>query len=284
LLQLYIPEEKDKVLQSVKNADSQRSCCRGNFRQVKKNGEEMDVEIFSTYLVIDERPCCTIIAVDVTEKNMAELKLTQAIIKTQEEERYAIGSELHDNVCQILVGSIMNLSFVLPSLNDEKSEILSTGINHIKKAATEIRNLSHRLAPAFFDDVQLRDSLLHLLSSINVGGRFKTYLMYDKKIESIDLNRDLQINLYRILQEQLNNIIKHAEATIINVGLSLDSGNLLFEIKDNGVGFTQDIIYKGIGFANMTRRAKLFSGSFAIDASPGNGCKITIVIPEERLT
>lgn len=284
LLQLYMPEERDRVLRNIKNVDRDKHCCLGNFKQMRKNGEEMEVEIFSTYLVIDERPCCTVIAIDVTEKNMAELKLTQAIIKTQEEERYAIGGELHDNVCQILVGSIMNLSFVLPSLNDERSKILTTGINNIKMAATEIRNLSHRLAPVFFDDVQLKDSLLHLLSSINVSGQFKTHLMYDEKIESIDLNRDLQINLYRILQEQLNNIIKYAKATEINVSFELRANGLLFEIKDNGIGFTPDRANKGIGFANMTRRAKLFSGTFNVDTSPGNGCKITIIFPVERLT
>ena len=215
---------------------------------------------------------------------MTEIKLTQAIIKTQEDERFAIGSELHDNICQILVSSMLNLSSIKSSLNEDKAAILSHGMSNIKLATTEIRNISHRLAPAFFDDMNLKESLMQLLSSINLTEKFETHLTFGKEVSSINLKRDLQINFYRITQEQLNNILKYAKASIIHVSLSIVLGDLRFEISDNGVGFDEYNVCKGIGFANMSRRANLFSGRFKVESSPNNGCKVIITIPSHQIT
>jgi len=177
---------------------------------------------------------------------------------------------------------MLNLSILQPSLIGDKATFLLHGIDNIKLASKEIRNLSHRLAPAFFDDMKLNESLFQLLSSINLEGRFETHLTFDKELDNINLKRDLKINLYRIMQEQLNNILKYANASIINVSLSIISGKLSFEISENGVGFDEEKVSNGIGFANITRRAKLFSGSFNVESSPNKGCKVTI--PSEQLT
>lgn len=284
ITQLHIPDEREAVRKTIKYLDSTNIPFSGNFRQIKKSGEEIEVELYSTFLIIDRRRCSTMIALDVTEKNIAEVRLTRAIIETQEEERNVIGSELHDNICQILAGSMLQLSIILGSLNEDRAAIFQKGLDHIKLASVEIRNLSHRLAPAFFDDIDIEESLLQLLSSINPDGRLKTHLSVKAELKHLDLKRDLQINLYRIMQEQLNNIIKYSKATTVEASLSIISGSLYFEISDNGVGFDTAKNFKGIGFANMTRRAKLFSGSFNVESSINNGCKVTITIPGEQLT
>ena len=278
-IQLYVPEEREQVEKLIKSIDGKKMAFSGNFKQLKKNGEEIEVEIYSTFLEINEKPCRIVIAINVTEKNKAELRLTQAIIKTQEEERYGIGSELHDNICQILAGSMLVLGSIKNSIKEDEALILSQGIGNIKLASNEIRNLSHRLAPAFFDDINFKDSLSQLLSSINPEKKFETQLTVDSEVSNMKLIKDLQLNLYRIMQEQLNNIIKYANASLIKVSVSIESGNLKFQIADNGVGFDEEKISKGIGFANMTRRAKLFSGNFKVASSPGNGCLVTISIP-----
>lgn len=281
---LHVPEEQEYVKKTVKYVDSKRLSFSGNFRHIKKNGEEMEVEIYSTLLVIDERPCRTVTAIDVTEKNMAEIKLTQAIIKTQEDERYAIGSELHDNICQILAGSMLSLASIKHNIREADAAIFSQGLYHIKLASNEIRSLSHRLAPAFFDDMNLKESFRQLLLSMNPEGNFSTQLSFDNELDSVQLKRDLQINLYRIVQEQLNNILKYSKASIVEIGLSLVPGNLVLEIGDNGVGFDEKKVSKGIGFANINRRARLFSGSSNVTSSPNNGCKVAITIPSNCLS
>ncbi|MEO6550049.1 MAG: PAS domain S-box protein [Ferruginibacter sp.] len=283
-VQLHVPEEREDVKKTIKYADNKGLSFSGGFRHIKKNGEEIEVEMYSTFLVIGGRRCRSVVAIDVTEKNMVEIKLTQAIIKTQEDERYAIGSELHDNVCQILAGSMLSLASIKQAVREDKATIFSQGLDYIKLATEEIRNLSHRLAPAFFDDLNFKDSLLQLLSSINLERRFETHLTFDRELDKTKFNRDLQLNFYRIMQEQLNNILKYANASVIRVSLSIISGNLRFEISDNGVGFDEKKVSKGIGFANMMRRTKLFSGSFNVESSSNNGCKITITIPSKHLT
>ena len=86
------------------------------------------------------------------------------------------------------------------------------------------------------------------------------------------------------MQEQLNNINKYSKANLINVTLSLKEENLKFEISDNGIGFDVENVSKGIGFANMIRRAKLLSGNLVVISSPGNGCKVIITIPVTELS
>lgn len=282
-VQLYVPQERDAILERIKLMDGKQISFSGNFKHIKKMGEEIEVEIYSTFLVVNERPCRIVIAIDVTEKNIAELRLTQAIIRTQEEERYAIGSELHDNVCQILAGAMLNISVIKSGLNEHMASILSRGIGNIKLASNEIRDLSHRLAPAFFDDTNLKDSLFQLLSSINPDARFETYLNFDQSVNEMKLSRELQLNLYRIIQEQLNNILKYSKASTIEISLTVASGSLDFEIADNGAGFDKSKVSKGIGFANMARRAKLYAGSFQVESSPGNGCKVNVIIPLDQL-
>ncbi|MEO6127384.1 MAG: PAS domain S-box protein [Ferruginibacter sp.] len=278
-IELYVPEERAAVEKKIKAIDDRKLFFSGNFRHLKKSGEEIEVEIFSTFLVVDGKPCRLSVAINVTEKNKAELRLTQAIIKTQEEERYGIGSELHDNICQILAGSMLVLGTIKNSLQEKDALILSQGIGNIRMASEEIRNLSHRLAPAFFDEMNFKDSLSQLITSLNPEGKFEIELTVDKEVSNMVLKKDLQLNLYRILQEQLNNILKHSMASGIKVSISIVSGKLMFEIADNGVGFDEENASKGIGFANMNRRAKLFSGNFKAASSPGNGCRITITIP-----
>lgn len=284
LIQMYVPEERKQVEKIIERIDGNKVSFSGNFKQLKKSGEEIEVEIYSTFLVVDDKPCRIVIAIDATEKNRSELRLTQAIIKTQEDERNAIGSELHDNICQILAGSMLNLSVLRPFLDDSNKSVLALGIDNIKLASNEIRDLSHRLAPAFFEDMNLYQSLLQLLATMNPDGRFETNLNYDKELTNTKLKMDLQINLYRIMQEQLNNINKYSKASIINVTFSIIDNNLQFEISDNGVGFDEEKVSKGIGFANMIRRTKLFAGNLVIMSSPGNGCKILITIPSAELT
>jgi len=106
-----------------------------------------------------------------------------------------------------------------------------------------------------------------------------TKSLYDKEIEKINLSRDLQLNLYRIVQEQLRNIIKYADCKKIEVDLIIKNGEIKMRIMDDGIGFDVNAVKGGIGLSNIRRRAELFSGRFDIFSSPGNGCELEIDIP-----
>jgi signal transduction histidine kinase len=150
-------------------------------------------------------------------------------------------------------------------------------------ATQEIRNLSHQLAPAFFDDTNLHEAFTRLLNSINIEDKFNITLDFERKILIHPISQEIKLNLYRILQEQLRNILKYANASSINVQVNLNQNKLCMQIADNGIGFDMEKAKGGIGFANMQRRATMFNGKFEVSSSPGNGCKVVIEIPFTNL-
>ncbi|GAB2806800.1 hypothetical protein GCM10027043_02120 [Ferruginibacter profundus] len=248
-------------------------------RHVKKSGELMDVEISSIPVVLNGEKKILLIAIDVTEKNEYERKLTRASIKAQEEERYEIGGELHDNVCQILATSLIFLGLMKKSIPPGINEFFEQTHEYITLASNEIRNLSHRLAPAFFDNATLEDAFKHLLKSFNAEKKYKISLYFNEAAKTYTMDRDLQLNLYRILQEQLRNILKHAKALNIEVEVTINDNMLQMKITDDGIGFDSKAGKAGIGLANMNRRVQLFSGSFVIHSAVGNGCEVIVDIP-----
>jgi signal transduction histidine kinase len=245
----------------------------------KKSGEIIEVETYSTPIVINNKPCRSVIAIDVTEKNQYENKITRAIIKTQEDERYEIGGELHDNVCQILAATQITLGMLNSSVPKERSPLVEQCKEHIKLALDEIRNLSHRLAPAFFEGSNLEEAFESLLDTFNIKKEAQILLRFDDSVKEYPLSMEIQLNLYRILQEHLRNILKYARANVIVVHLFVFNHKLKMQIRDNGIGFDLATAIKGIGLANMKRRTELFSGKFEIITSPGNGCSILVDIP-----
>ncbi len=252
---------------------------KGTFIHTKKNGEDIEVDIYSTPILINNRKCKSVIAIDVTEKNLHESQITKAIIKTQEDERYEIGGELHDNVCQILATSLMSLGMMRDRMPEEKRIFLDECKSYITMALEEIRNLSHRLAPAFFDDSTLQEAFTELLRSFNPENKYEVLLSFDQALINYGVGLDLQLNLYRILQEQLRNISRYANADIIRVEMTLSENNLTMKISDNGSGFDPELVKRGIGLSNMKRRAEVFSGTMEVISSPGNGCIIQVSIP-----
>lgn len=268
-----------KVRKVVQDLDMTDKISRGVYRHLKKNGALINVEIYSSQLDLDNKKITLVIAIDVTERNRYENKITKAIIKTQEDERYEIGSELHDNVCQLLATAKTSLNMVKPSLPDPTTGLYEQSLEIITQAMEEIRNLSHRLAPAFFNNTTLKEAFESLVRTFNVENSYDVSVYLDKLIDKYPISREMQLNLYRILQEQLRNIIKYAYATRIEVDVLFHNNKLKMRIADNGVGFDVAAKRNGIGLANIKRRAEFFAGRMEINSSPGNGCELIVMFP-----
>lgn len=220
---------------------------------------------------------------DITEKMLEEQKLTKAIIKAQENERYEIGGELHDNVCQILTSSQLSLKMLKKVLGPKELVWYEKGTEAITLASREIRNLSHRLAPSFFNDTTLELAITTLVRTFNIEEGYDIHILFDDRFKTLPTKQEFQINLYRIVQEQLKNILKYAEATVIEIVGTVKSGQLTLEIIDNGVGFDTNIQTFGIGMANMKRRTELFLGKFNVLSEPSKGCKIVVQVPLDEI-
>jgi PAS domain S-box-containing protein len=283
LMDIKIEEDIPKTKISLRKPDSKDNVLMKTVKHRKKSGEIIEVEIYSTPITINDKLLRSVIAIDVTEKNLYEHKIVKAIIKTQEDERYEIGGELHDNVCQILATSQMSLGMLEESLSPAKIILFDQVMKYIKLAIDEIRNISHRLAPAFFDDTNLEEAFGRLLDSFNIGGKYKVLLHFNDAAKNYPANHEVQLNLYRILQEQLRNILKYSNAALVEVQVIVQKNKLKMRISDDGVGFDLATVKRGIGLANIKRRTELFYGSCEINSSPGKGCEIIIAIPLPEL-
>jgi two-component system, NarL family, sensor histidine kinase UhpB len=249
------------------------------FRHRKKNGEVFNVEIYSSPIILNNMLYRSVIAIDVTEKTLIDHRITKAIIKTQEDERYEIGGELHDNVCQLLATSQMLMGMLGDSLEPPGIKIYEQCKQYISLALDDIRKISHRLAPTFFENTSMEEVFRTLIANSTPGGDFLIETHFSKSATKYAPTRDIQINLYRILQEQLRNITKHSQAKTVSVDIDITDDKLQMRIADDGVGFDPGTTRDGIGLANMKRRAELFAGTMDIASAPGKGCTITIIIP-----
>lgn len=275
-----LPEDKLHIL---KNIAQQKRVLNETYvlkaRNYKKNGEIIEVETFGTPMIINGKATTMTIVIDVTQRNQHEHKITKAIIKAQEDERYVIGSELHDNVCQIIVATQISLGMMEKTLPLPAMEWFNQCTGYLSLALDEVRNLSHQLAPVFFEETSLEVAFRRLLDSFNVEGKYEISLLVDDSARRCPMSQEIQLNLYRVLQEQLTNIAKHAKASSIMLDMLVNNNKIQLKITDNGVGFNIADTRGGIGMANMKRRVELFCGKLEIISSPGNGCVLFIDMP-----
>ncbi len=280
--EISIWESEEVILQLLgKRHATREGIYKDEFRHRKKNGTPIDVIVYSTPLPENQPNSRSVIAVDVTERNKFEERETKSIIRTQEEERYEIGGELHDNICQLLASGLMSLRMLRKTEKDSFDIFYDATFSSVNMAIEEIRNLSHRLAPAFFDDSTFEEVVGSLIKSFNLTGKYEVEMDYDEKLSLRSMNKGIQLNLYRILQEQLRNISKYAKASKIMLSLKLINKKLIMSISDNGVGFEPDKVRAGIGMANMKRRIELLGGNFYLESAPGKGCCVEVSVRED---
>lgn len=216
---------------------------------------------------------------DITYKVEEEIRISKAIIDAQEQERSFIGAELHDNVNQLLASSLLALSMVKRKQPNTKEsvEFLEMGKAHILTAVDEVRRLSHNLVPASFEENTLKEAFENLLKSFNLNNRFTISFNFDMACSQD--NADLQINLYRILQEQIKNIARYSEADKIEISVKQERNHVKMRIYDNGKGFNIKAAKKGIGLNNIKRRAESFAGKFILNSADGKGCELLLELP-----
>jgi len=206
-------------------------------------------------------------------------KITRAIVQTQEKERNFIGQELHDNINQILAGTKLYLAMA-----GKKSEEIQQSISYplvlIDKAIDEIRLLSKKLASPL-KSFHLKELITDLLSIIKADSTVNTFFKYNVPDEAISV--DLKLNIYRIIQEQINNIQKYSGANNVNVYIIAIDNSIKITITDDGNGFDLSIKRKGIGISNIINRVESFNGIIELHSSPGNGCKLDLSIPIESI-
>lgn len=206
--------------------------------------------------------------------------VAQAAIDAQEKERGQIGKELHDNINQILTTTKLYLEL---ARSDEKNRmnLISRSAQNIVDTIQEIRQLSRSLVPPSIGDLGLVASITDLIENVRITNMINIEF-YPINVEEEDIEDNLKLMLFRVVQEQINNVLKHAKAKNLIIELTFDDEYVELNISDDGVGFEMQKIKRGLGLSNITSRADLFNGRVQILTSPGKGCKLNVTVPREK--
>lgn len=220
----------------------------------------------------------TCFAKDITQQilyvEQLQMAIAKARIETKEKERDEIGKELHDNVNQMLVSVMMYLSHALQYPVKAK-DLLHKTIGIINTAIEELRQLSSSLVVASPSEKSLKENIYTLINDIEfIQGRFIFHNLatFDESF----LSNRLKTCVFRIIQEQMTNIIKYAEASEVSISIVQQDKVLRLSIDDNGKGFDVKAKRYGIGISNIIDRAEANDGTVTIDSAPGKGCRLTV--------
>jgi two-component system, NarL family, sensor histidine kinase UhpB len=283
-------DDRERVLTNIKNClkegrdqwqeEYRYQTAQGSYKFVYDRGYILKTEHNKPYRVLGAM-------MDITERKKMQEELvrnqietqkliTQVTIQTQEKERGVIGRELHDNINQILATAKLCVDM---AINEEhfRKELLHRSYDSISKAINEIRILSKTLVPPSLGDIGLKEALLEMIENISSPELMIRMKANDHLIENLSNNKKLII--YRIVQEQINNILKHSKATESQIELKTHNKKLQLLIKDNGVGFDPKKKAKGIGLNNIISRVEMHNGLIEIISSPGKGCMMKVEIP-----
>ena len=214
------------------------------------------------------------------------LLLPNRIMEAQESERKRVARELHDGVNQLIASAKMRLQKVeeyVVSANPAAKEMLSRSYNLMVQALEENRRIAHNLRPSDLDELGLTAACRNFCEQVR--SRTRLNFVYDFGGFHRRLLPDAELNLFRILQEAVTNIEKHAKANSVHVRLVVQSDSVILQVKDDGQGFeavrtrADEGHWSGIGLTNMKERASLLGGAFDATSSLENGTTITVTAP-----
>lgn len=290
----YIPNEviRDSLLQlSVK------------YEVTAKKNEEISLERYKTKIKILILACIFIVTLTVVvfkyyrnrilqrslyEKKLSEEKLIriEEVLKATEQERKRIAIDLHDSLGQVLTMAKMNLSGLeglMENQNKNNQKIYNDSINQLDQSCEELRNISFNIMPTTLIKYGLKSAIEEIIFKINDIGKIKINFKFkgiDKQFEE-----SKKIVIYRVIQEILNNILKHSNATLASVYMEKNDKSIKLSVEDNGKGMEYFQLYqsKGMGWSNIFSRVEMLNGSIEVNTGGNKGTKIFMVFPDKNI-
>ncbi|HTL58514.1 MAG TPA: histidine kinase [Candidatus Limnocylindrales bacterium] len=277
----WVPSEEFRaLLASLERGTRQRASIEASL--FAADGTEVPVMLSVGRFSSDNQTSVSLVVTDITERKAAEQArrdLSRRIVEAQELERQRVARDLHDSVNQLLFSAKFRLNSAQPESAHSTRETLDQVRSLIDKAIGEVRLISHNLRPSELDDLGLGAALRSLAKGfqsrygITTRCRCSLYRRLDSEIE---------MALYRIAQEALANVARHARATNAHLAINCSNGNVRLEVRDNGKGppvgpAAQNV--RGWGLKNMKERTGLLGGSFSIQRARDRGTIISVNIP-----
>lgn len=208
--------------------------------------------------------------------------LLRAVIESQEAERKRIGQDLHDDVGTSLSGLRLLIEMFKPAQKDQHyADFLRSSKTTIDKIVKDVRHISHNLSPATLGYYGLAAAINEHCDIINQSGKLKIDVVNDAETALEELNITVATALYRVLEELLNNTIKHSGASTAVIAFATGSQQITIDYKDNGKGLpvSADTGRKGMGMQNIESRLLNINATFVLSTQPGQGFGININYP-----
>jgi PAS domain S-box-containing protein len=291
VMDLRPSEEEHRVMEFISNLQDTQAFNSKGFQHRKKNGEVILTEVTASIIQYKGRKSFIATIKDVTENVKLQEKLMQervaqqkeiskAIIATQEKERSEIGKELHDNVNQVLTTVKLYIENI-HSYPEHRDMFIQKGVALTQQAINEIRFLARQLVPPVINDLGFRTTVEEMVTHYRSLNVFELDL--DISVEDREIEREMQLTIYRIVQEQLNNIVKYAQASLVRIVVENENGHLRVVVSDNGRGFDTAKTGDGIGLKNIRNRAEVFKGKVILSSSQGAGTSLTILFANKKI-
>jgi PAS domain S-box-containing protein len=301
LLSMSVPDIEAVAVNFSIWAKSVEEIRRAGFKMIegrhkRKDGSTFPVEVFVRYVNLDHDYLIAAVR-DITERKEAgaALKSSHAQLRAlssrlqsaREEESERISREIHDELGQALTSLNMDLIWMQQKLEEEKNPLLRSHFQGriramaalLEKSARAIQRISTELRPAILDDLGLTAALEWQAEEFEARAGIRC--QWRTKPVMAQLNRDQAIALFRIFQEILNNIARHAQARLVNLKLVQNLGELILEVADDGKGFNEKKlqVHKSLGLLSMRERAAFIGGRVDIGSVLGKGTKVTVTTP-----
>jgi signal transduction histidine kinase len=214
-------------------------------------------------------------AAKIGERDLSLRQLSKRLLSIQEQERIRIAREVHDELGQALTAMKIDLQQI-GRRHSQLQEPLVPVAHTIDEIVELVRRIAADLRPSILDDLGITAALEQQLRRLRESTGIKTTLTVSEEPE-IDMLTGA--TLYRIAKEALSNIVRHANATAVEISLTLSEGAAVLQIKDNGRGMPREIDPKSLGLLGIRERAELLGGSVTIDSRPGEGTMLKAILP-----
>ena len=283
------PEDRNRVSDKVKDTTEKNlqswedeyrfKCADGNYKHMHDKGYVVYENGLPVKMIGSLQDVSGLKELEnklIEEKLERQKEISETVMRVQEKERTRIGHELHDNVNQILSTTKLFVDMLTPAGKEEK-EIKKKSLEYIMMAIDEIRKLSKELVVPQLHEKGLVASINTIIEDIHLSTNIKIKFTYD--YENDLLSPGKKVTLFRIIQEQLKNILKHSKATRVDIYLQCKEKDVQLSIKDNGAGFDTKQTHRGIGLSNIYERTRFYNGTVDIQTAMKKGCLMTITMP-----
>jgi signal transduction histidine kinase len=267
----------------------------GIWRHLTKEGRLIEAAILAQHTIFDGRPARLVLAEDVTERQRAERKLRESeeqlrelagrLQAVREEERTRVSRQLHDELGQALTAMKMDCIWITGRLAGADPKLIERArksIGLVDETILTVRQLASGLRPGILD--------LGLQAAIEwqadeFQARSDIACVVDASVQAGILSKEQETELFRIFQESLTNIARHAGASLVQVTLRQDAVGFQLEVADNGRGIREEEISRrnSLGLLGMRERVSLIGGTFAIHGSPASGTTVRVYVPAQPL-